>query len=296
MALNWRSWRPGRSATRWPGSGYAESTLAQAAWERTRKAVARWGWAGLAFGGVVALVVFAPATWLADAVATRTQQRLLLADARGTVWNGSALPVLTGGPDSRSATLLPGRTSWKIGMRGLALELRVRQPCCINDELVLLLRPGLGRSSTQLMSASEQLGEWPAAWLAGLGAPWNTLQLGGTMRLASSGLTVESAAGRWAIVGQADLYLSNVASRLTTLDRLGSYRVHLDGSGADRPPTLTLSTLDGALQLSGSGQWTGSQFRFRGEASAAPGAEGELDNFLNFLGRRQGARSLISIG
>jgi general secretion pathway protein N len=296
MALSWRPWRPGLSATRWPGSAYAESTLAQAAWERTRKAVARWGWAGLAFGGVMALVVFAPATWLADAVATRTQQKLLLADARGTVWNGSALLVLTGGPDSRSATMLPGRTSWRIGMRGLALELRVRQPCCISDELVLLLRPGLGRSSMQLMPGSEQLGEWPAAWLAGLGAPWNTLQLGGTLRLASSGLTVDSAASRWAIVGQADLYLSNVASRLTTLDRLGSYRVHLDGTGADRPPALTLSTLDGALLLSGSGQWTGSQFRFRGEARAAPGAEGELDNLLNFLGRRQGALSLISIG
>ena len=139
----------------------------------------------------MALVVFAPATWLADAVATRTQQKLLLADARGTVWNGSAVPVLTGGPDSRSATMLPGRTSWTIGLRGLALELRVRQPCCINDELVLLLRPGLGRLSVQLMPGSGQLGQWPAAWLAGLGTPWNTLQLGGTLRLSSSGLTLD---------------------------------------------------------------------------------------------------------
>jgi general secretion pathway protein N len=57
-----------------------------------------------------------------------------------------------------------------------------------------------------------------------------------------------------------------------------------------------LSTLAGELLLSGSGQWTGSQWRFRGEARAAPGAEGELDNLLNFLGRRQGALSAISIG
>lgn len=296
MALTGWLRRPGRPATRWPGSGYAESTLAQAAWERTRKAVARWGWAGLAFGGVLALVAFAPATWLADAVATRTQHKLLLSDARGTVWNGSAVPVLTGGQDSRSATMLPGRTSWKIGLRGLALELRVRQPCCINDELVLLLRPGLGRLSVQLMPGTGALGEWPAAWLAGLGAPWNTLQLGGTLRLSSSGLTVDTAAGRWNLVGQADLQLSNVASRLSKLDRLGSYRLHLAATGTDQPPALTLSTLDGALLLSGTGQWTGSQFRFRGEARAAPGAEGELDNLLNFFGRRQGALSIISIG
>jgi len=295
MALSWRLWRPGRSAARWPGSSHADSTLAQAAWERTRKAVARWGWAGLVCGGVVALLVFAPATWVASAVAARTDQRVLLADARGTVWSGSAVPVLTGGSESRSAAMLPGRTSWKIGLRALALELRVRQTCCITDELVLRLRPGLGRWSVQLVPVSAQLGEWPAAWLAGLGAPWNTLQLGGTLRLSSSGLSLDMAAGRWSMVGQADLDLNNVASPLTTLDRLGSYRMHLDGT-AGRPLAATLSTLDGALLLSGTGQWTGSQFRFRGEARAAPGAERELDNLLNFLGRRQGALSLISIG
>lgn len=295
MALRWRSAASARAATRWPGSGFAESTLAQMAWERTRKAVARWGWAGLVCGLVVALVAFAPATWLATAVAARTQQKVLLTDARGTVWNGSAVPVLSGGADSRSATMLPGRMSWRLGLRGLALELRVSQPCCINNELTLLLRPGLGRLSVQVLPGTGQLGEWPAAWLVGLGAPWNTLQLGGSLRLSSSGLTLDVAEGRWTVLGQADLELNNVASSLTTLDRLGSYRVHLDGA-AGRPPSFTLSTLEGALQLNGSGQWTGSQIRFRGEARAAPGAEGELDNLLNFFGRRQGALSLISIG
>jgi general secretion pathway protein N len=36
--------------------------------------------------------------------------------------------------------------------------------------------------------------------------------------------------------------------------------------------------------------------RFRGEATAAEGDEGALDNLLNIIGRRQGARSVISIG
>ena len=194
------------------------------------------------------MVAFAPAAWLAEAVATRTQQRLLLSDARGTVWNGSAVPVLTGGTDSRSATLLPGRTSWTLGVRGLALELRVRQPCCIGDELVLRLRPGLGRTGIQLQPSSGSLGEWPAAWLAGLGAPWNTLQLGGTLRLASPGLNLDMVEGRWRVAGQANLDLDNIGSRLSTLDRLGSYRVHLEGSGAGgQGPTITLSTLDGRI-------------------------------------------------
>jgi general secretion pathway protein N len=297
MTPNWRGWRLSRSVTRAPGSAFAESTLAQAAWERTRKAVARWGWAGLVGGAAVAMLVFAPAAWLAEAVASQTHQRLLLSDARGTAWRGSAVPVLTGGADSRSATLLPGRMSWTLGLRGLALELRVRQPCCIGNELVLHVRPGLGRVAVELQPGTGSIGEWPAAWLAGLGAPWNTLQLVGTVGLASPGLKLDVAEGRWRVAGQADLDLGNIGSSLTTLDRLGSYRVHLDGSGAGgQGPAITLSTVDGALLLSGTGQWTGAQLRFRGEARAAPGFESVLDNLLNILGRRQGALSLISIG
>jgi general secretion pathway protein N len=278
--VSWLERRSTRTATRGPGSGFAESTLAQAAWERTRKAVARWGWAGLVCGAVVALVAFAPAAWLAEAVATQTRQRLLLTDARGTIWSGSAVPVLTGGP----------------GSRGMALELRVRQSCCIDDQLLLRWRPSLGKQVVQLMPGSGHVGEWPAAWLAGLGAPWNSMQLGGTLRLSSPGAGMEVAAGRLRFTGQASLELIDVSSSLSMLDRLGSYRVQFDAAADGAGPAIALSTLDGALRLDGKGQWTGTQLRFRGEARAAPGFEGALDNLLNIFGRRQGALSLISIG
>ena len=292
MALNWR---PGSLARRGPGGAAADSTLSQAAWQRVRRSNVRWAWAGIVCGALLALVAFLPAAWVAEAVAARTGGRLLLADARGTLWDGSAVPVLTGGDESRSAAMLPGRTGWRLVPRGLGFELRLHQPCCLMDDVVLLLRPGIGRMSLQLQPDTPLLGEWPAAWLAGLGAPWNTLQLGGTLSLSSDSLSVEAAAGRWTLVGQAELDLNDLSSPLTSLERLGSYRLHLDAAEG-RPPAFTLSTLDGELLLSGSGQWTGSQWRFRGEARAAPGAEGELDNLLNFLGRRQGALSAISIG
>ena len=295
MKLGGRFRKTAGVGSRWPGSGYAESTLAELAWDRTRKAVARWGWAGLAVGTLVAVVAFAPATWLAQAVATASKQRLLLADARGTVWNGSAVPVLSGGDASRSAALLPGRASWSLRVRGLALELRLRQPCCITNEMVLLLRPGFGHMAVQLQAGPEPLGQWPAAWLAGLGAPWNTLQPEGLLRLSSPGLGLDLAAGRWRLNGQARLDLVDVASRLTPLDRLGSYVLNIDASGA-QGPALTLSTQDGALQLNGQGQWSGTKLRFHGEAQAAPGFETALDNLLNIIGRRQGALALISIG
>jgi len=110
-------------------------------------------------------------------------------------------------------------------------------------------------------------------------------------------MTLDSAQGRWRVVGGIDLDLLGVSSRLSTLDTLGSYRFSVRGGATSTDPaTLNLETLEGALRLSGSGQWTGSRVRFRGEASAAEGQDAALNNLLNIIGRRQGATSAISIG
>ena len=74
---------------------------------------------------------------------------------------------------------------------------------------------------------------------------------------------------------------------------MGSYRITLLGGAT---PTLQLDTLEGSLQLTGNGQWVGSRLRFTGEASAAPEREAALANLLNIIGRRSGARSIITIG
>ena len=65
------------------------------------------------------------------------------------------------------------------------------------------------------------------------------------------------------------------------------------GNGAR---VLVRRALAGDLQLSGQGQWVGSRLHFRGEASASPEREAALSNLLNILGRRQGARSIITFG
>ena len=62
------------------------------------------------------------------------------------------------------------------------------------------------------------------------------------------------------------------------------------------PAPLALSTLEGSLQLSGNGKWVGSRLRFEGEARAAPEHEAALANLLNIIGRRSGARSIITLG
>ena len=310
-------------ASRFAGSRWAESSFAEVAWGRARVSAVRWSWAGAVCGTLIALLCFAPASWLAAGVSSATQQRLLLVDARGSVWSGSAVVVLTGGAGSRDAAALPGRLAWTARPRGAALEVVLHQDCCLNGDLTVRWAPTFGGYTATLAPPADAVGQWPSAWLTGLGTPWNTLRLGGTARLLSSGLAIESVQGRWRMVGALDVELLQASSRLSTLDTLGSYRLSVQGEpmpataqAADRASggtaegarggnhggasagtaRLTLSTLEGALLLSGSGTWGLAGLRFQGEASAVDPDDAALGNLLNIIGRRDGARSVISIG
>ena len=278
-------------------TGWGESTLAEISWDKSRGASVRWAAAGIVLGVLLALVAFAPAAWLAGSVASATGQRVLLSDARGSVWNGSAVAVLTGGEGSRDASLLPGRLGWTLRPKGLGLELQLRHACCLNGTVAVRVKPGFGRTEYTLVPPGGWVGQWPAALLGGLGTPWNTMQLGGSVRLESKGLRVESVQGRWVVDGRADLNVLEASSRLSTLESLGSYRMSISGDAANPGLSLlTLSTDSGPLQLSGNGTWGPSGVRFRGEARAAVVEETTLSNLLNIIGRRDGARSVISIG
>ena len=256
-----------------------------------------WGWSagGAVVGALLGLIVFAPARWVGVAVEALSDGRFVLSDANGSVWAGNAIAQLTGGPGSKDASALPGRLQWTLGLSSGALELRLRQTCCINGVATLQWQPGWGRWTIKLLpSPVGGSGQWPAAWLAGLGAPWNTLMLNGTVQLSTSGLSLESVQGRWRFAGNAELGLQSMSSRLSTLNSLGSYRLAI--SGNDGVADLTLSTLNGSLQLSGSGSLAPNGTRFRGVAQAQASEQTALSNLLNIIGQRDGNRSLISIG
>jgi general secretion pathway protein N len=253
---------------------------------------APWSWAllGALLGLAGAFLLYAPAAWLADAVARATDGQVQLADARGTVWNGSAQLVLTGGSGSADAAALPGRLAWQLRPRLTGVVGRLHADCCTPQGLNLRAGWRLGGGSLQVEDAATQ---WPAAIAVGLGTPWNTLQLDGSLLVTTKGLSVEWSEGRPAITGRAELVAQRLSSRLSTLRPMGSYRITLQGGA---PTTLRLDTVEGSLQLTGTGEWVGSRLRFRGEASATPEREAALSNLLNIIGRRNGPRSLISIG
>ncbi|XHS80026.1 type II secretion system protein N [Burkholderiaceae bacterium UC74_6] len=254
----------------------------------------RWAVAGALAGALLALVVWAPASLAAQLLARSTNGHLQLSDARGSVWNGSGLLVFSGGAGSRGAVALPDRLHWRTQWSGLSFIVHARQDCCIKDELELRLSPGWGRMDVAVKDGGEGLLRWPAALLGGLGTPWNTLEPNGQLRLTVQGLSLHFDAQGWRQQGRVAVDLVDFSSRVSTLSPLGSYRLSL--AGAPEGNTLQLQTLQGALQLQGSGRIDARGAQFRGEATAAEGREAALDNLLNIIGQRQGARSLISLG
>ena len=252
----------------------------------------RWPLVGLVLGALIGVVVFAPASWVAALLAQASGSRVLLSEPRGTVWRGDARLVLSGGAASRDAVVLPGRISWRLSPQGPGLVLRLSADCCTTEPLVLSARMRWRGWSLALADNSSQ---WPAAALAGLGAPWNTLQTQGRMEISVQGMSLEWLDGRSSVIGRASLDALELSSRLSTLRPIGSYRLRLTGNGLSEPPQLQLETLQGSLKLSGRGQWNGARWSFRGEASAAVENELVLGNLLNIVGRRQGATSVIAV-
>ena len=251
-----------------------------------------WFWAltGAVCGVLLVALLFAPAQWLVRGVNAAGQGRVVLNDSVGTLWSGSARLSLTGGAGSLDAARLPGRVHWTLAPGWGKVRLSVQADCCTTEPLVLLLTPAWQGGQLQVLRNQSR---WPAALLAGLGTPWNTVQAQGTLAVDTPGFTLATSLERWTLQGEVQLEARDMQSRLSTLQPLGSYRMLLTGG---EQPSLALTTLRGDLQLSGQGRWTAGRLRFEGEASASPAHAQELSNLLNIMGRRDGARSIITLG
>ena len=257
----------------------------------------RMAWLGAGVGLLVALTLFAPARWLADAVTRATAGQVQVVNARGTVWQGRADLLFTGGDGSRTQTALPQGVAWRLrptlaaGMPAMAVALSA--PCCTSIPLSATVVPRWGGVQVALAAFTSR---WPAELLSGLGTPWNTLRMEGRLALQSDGLDLRVDRGRANLQGVLMVDALDIASRLSTLRPLGSYRLEMRAAADGNTATLNLSTLRGDLLLQGSGQWVGGRLRFRGEAQAAAGREVALTNLLNIMGRRDGPRSVFTVG
>lgn len=223
----------------------------------------------------ITLVALLPAAWITPQFAKRTQGHVNLTEPAGSLWQGSATLVLAAGADASAATLLPGRIEWHTAFWPLLagrLRMRMRQTGAMPEAVDVDATPRGATLSGGTIAV-------PAALLSGLGAPFNTLDLHGDVRVTWTDWHVigEHAFGELAVT------LTDMVSRVSPVKPLGSYRVVLQSQGT--ASTIDLSTLKGPLMLSGHGTLASGGTSFHGEASATPDARDNLAGLLNLLGR-----------
>lgn len=238
---------------------------------------------GLALAAVLAATltaaVRAPAAWVGDWL--QSQGRLRLIDARGTVWRGSAMLGLS---DGRQVMLVPGRLSWEIGLAAIAsgrVTADVSHPALAAPLAVSLAAKSIAMKAGQV--------ELPAALLAALGAPFNTVRPGGVIGLRWTDLEIKGGV----LAGNLQIDWREAQSALSTVAPLGSYRLQITGAGDTA--RLQLDTLRGPLRLQGSGTLKGGRVSFKGLASADPDMRPALIGLISLLGPRVGDQALLAI-
>jgi len=254
---------------------------------------------GLLFAFVAVLsigataAVIAPAQWVASAIGQATDERVVLAEARGSLWQGQANVVLAPGLDAGIARIgLPEPLSWQLSPWKLlagTLELTMSHPSALAQPLQL--RADLA-GRIELLATTLRL---PASLLAGLGAPFNTVRPGGVVSLAWQRLVFQRGRMQGDLVGEWRF----ATSAMTTVEPFGDFRLLAEGGF---PGTrLTLSTLSGPLELTGDGTIDEQgNFRFAGRARAMSGVDAstraQLAGLVLLLGRRDGDSAILSFG
>lgn len=232
----------------------------------------------LLLGGLlylVFLVAAIPAGVIARQVEKLTAKSVLLSNEQGTLWHGTADISIAAA--NRAAPRRLGSVSWRfrpadllVGKLGFMLEFADRDALAEG-----VLRLGVGGVQCKDVKA-----EIPADWLArqhGALAAW---QPGGKLVLETADFSFASGE----IVGRAALRWLNASSALAA-QPLGSYRANLEGKA--QGVAIALATEQGALDLSGTGNWSRQEgLAFDGIARTRAGAAG-LDPLLRVLGPAQ---------
>jgi general secretion pathway protein N len=248
-----------------------------------------WLLAGL-ISVVATALIFLPASWMSAVLESQTDGRFTLGDAQGTLWRGSAF--IGAAPSGRDPVtpLLPGRFAWHLSP--LALLGRIDAEL---ENQSALLEPIRITGSWREWQISPSAVLLPAERLASLGAPLNTVQPSGQMRLSWKPLQLARRERTVDITGLMNLEMKDIASRLSPIKPLGAYNLALDWHGQQADVALT--TIHGPMLLNGRGTVVNGRLHFSGKAEAEAGQEERLANLLNLLGqrRKEGGKDVIAL-
>jgi general secretion pathway protein N len=244
----------------------------------------------------------ANATWLDWGFGYLSQGRVALAEAQGTLWQGSGRLVLVdiaaqrdANQQSRGAQIqrtslhgvaVPGRVNWRLNPWPLCLgriDLQLRLDGMSQDIKV--------HGSPQELSVSQGSLTLPSVDLSRLGSPWSTLRPAGALSMTWEALKFREQG----FDGKVQLELREASAAISPVNPVGSYRVDLSGQGADTG--VVLSTLQGPLRLTGNGRFNArTGLSLNAEAIADEAERVRMQSMLGLIGRREGDKIIIKIG
>jgi general secretion pathway protein N len=234
-----------------------------------------------------------PAQWVSTTLNHFTQGRVLLLEARGTLWQGSAFLALGAGPGGGAVTAWQHRIQWQLAPSSLN-EITLNLTAAESTAFTPWVWRARWTPSGWHILADHLDWQFPSQWLTGLGAPWNTIEPAGQARITSPGWQWRQAGRSWQSQGQLTLTLQDFATQLSSLKPLGDYQLMIDATPSTH---VELKTLKGPLQLAGHGIWHDGKLQFDGEAWALQVQdEPVLSNLLGVLGTRNGPRAILKVG
>jgi general secretion pathway protein N len=256
-----------------------------------------WRWIAFALaaiiGALASAVAFAPAEFVGYAIAQASRGRVHLADVSGTVWSGRARVVVAdqtapadAGGIVAAGFAIPGHLAWQV--RPLPLVVGLVDASFRLESMRAPVRLGGVPADLRVSAGSLDLS---SAQLAALGSPWNTIRPAAALALNWGALTIRNGV----LDGRVNIELRDVASAMTPVRPLGTYRINVAGTGRD--VTIGLQTVSGPLQLQGRGSWDkAAGLRFTADAKAEGPQAQRLQSLLALIGRREGERTIIRIG
>ena len=222
------------------------------------------------------LIVLAPAS-MVDAVLKRASEgRLRIADTRGSLWSGSGqLQIL-------DATHQAGMTKNIVWQLQPAFLLRGHLACEIElDSNAKRFTVTVSRASIELADADIGV---PAAILGIASPQLAPFGIGGDLIVHVANLMV----GNGHVQANGTVVWRAASSVLTRVSPLGDYELRFAQSGAVM--TTVLRTLDGPLQIDGSGSWQqGARPAFDATARVSPQHREQLEPLLRMISVERGA-------
>lgn len=181
-------------------------------------------------------VVLAPATLLDAALARATDQRVRLAAAEGTFWQGRGT-LTTANGHARTSIM------WHFDCRAILLA-AIAGNVSVAGSAPADVRATLDRVEIGPVDISV-----PAALVAAAAGPYDAYGIAGTVAASSAGLT----AARTGAAGSAGIEWRRAGTAVLDVSPLGTYRatvsLHADGGRFD------VQTREGPLVVNGAGQW-----------------------------------------